>query len=188
MKPFATTLSLALVLTACGSPKDEDKLTPEAIEASQSAPEKPDVELSANPEPEPAPPAATAAANEMEDGMNESEGNGADMEPLPATGVIPAAFRGRWGMTVEDCMDPRRPGSTALSVGSDTLELPDAAGRLVRTEGDYPERFIGQFAFNGDQGRWISHEELSLTGSSNVLVRDADGERLRYRRCVRPKV
>ena len=188
MKPLAATLSFALLLSACGSPQEEDKLTPEEIEASQSAPEKPDVALSNNPEPEPAPPAATPPANEMENGMDESDDNGSEAEPSSGTVPIPAAFRGRWGMTIEDCTDPRRPGSTALSVGSNVLELPDAAGRLVQTEGNFPERYIGQFAFNGDQGRWISREELSLTGSSNVLIRDADGERLRYRRCTRPKV
>ena len=37
----------------------------------------------------------------------------------------------------------------------------------------------------GDAGRWAQKEELSLTGSSNVLIRDADGERFRYRRCTR---
>ena len=43
------------------------------------------------------------------------------------------------------------------------------------------------FVYNGDSGRWSQKEELSLTGSSNVLIRDADGERFRYRRCTRPQ-
>ncbi len=73
-------------------------------------------------------------------------------------------------------------------VSADGLDLPDASGRLARTLDQFPERFIGEFLFNGDLGRWASREELALTGSSNVLIREADGERFRYRRCIRPKV
>ena len=88
-------------------------------------------------------------------------------------------------MTVEDCIDPRREGSQAIVVGATRLDLPDASGQLLQTLGNYPERYIGMFGYNGDSGRWAQQEELSLTGSSNVLIRDADGERFRYRRCTR---
>jgi len=186
MKQVAFALSLTLALAACGSPQDEDKLTADAIRASESAPELPEINLSENPEPQPAPPAAEPA-NDISN-MVENETAPDELGPLPSGEPIPAAFHGRWGMTVEDCADPRRDGSTAIVVSSTTIELPDASGKLAQTLGNFPERFIGSFVFNGDQGRWMSHEELSLTGSSNVLIRDADGERLRYRRCTRPKV
>jgi len=188
MRLLPAALSLALALSACGGPSDEDKLTPEAIEASQSAPEKPDIALSNNPEPEPAP-APAPPANEMDNGMMEGDNSMTDDEPMPpGTAPIPAAFHGRWGVTVEDCVDPRRDGSEAIVVSANRLELPDASGQLLQTLGNYPERFIGMFGYNGDRGRWAQQEELSLTGSSNVLIRDADGERFRYRRCTRPKV
>lgn len=186
MKHAAITLSLAMALAACGSPQDEDKLSPAEIRASESAPELPDVALSENPEPEPAPPAAPSA-NELENALEE---NGLGEEELipPSSAPIPAAFRGRWGLTVEDCADPRRDGSGAVVIGSNRIDLPDASGQLFQTLGNFPERFIGVFVYNGDSGRWSQKEELSLTGSSNVLIRDADGERFRYRRCTRPKV
>jgi len=187
MKYSAITLSLALALAACGSPKDEDKLSPEDIRASESAPELPDIALSENPEPEPAAPPAVEPANDMADVM-ENEAGPDELGPLPGSEHIPAAFHGRWGMTIEDCTDPRRDGSTALVVNATSIELPNASGKLAQTAGSFPERFVGSFIFNGDEGRWMSREELSLTGSSNVLIRDADGERLRYRRCTRPKV
>jgi hypothetical protein len=186
MRYVALTLSLSLALTACGSPKEEDKLTAESIRASESAPELPEINLSENPEPEPAPAPAAEPTNEMASAVENETGD--ELGPLPSGEPIPAAFHGRWGMTIEDCTDPRRDGSTALVVGATSIELPDARGRLVQTAGNFPERFVGSFMFNGDQGRWMSQEELSLTGSSNVLVRDADGERFRYRRCVRPRV
>jgi hypothetical protein len=186
MKYVALALSLTLALAACGSPKDEDKLTAESIRASESARELPEINLSENPEPEPAPPVAEPA-NDMAS-MAENEVAPDDLAPLPSTAPIPAAFHGRWGVTVEDCVDPRRDGSEAVVIGPNRIELPDARGQLAQTLGDFPERYIGMFAYNGDSGRWLQKEELSLTGSSNVLVRDADGERFRYRRCTRPKV
>ena len=189
MKYVALTLSLALVLAACGSPKEEDKLSPEDIRASESAPVLPDVALSENPEPEPAPPAPTPPANELKNGIGEF-GNGlVEEEPIPpGAAPIPAAFRGRWGASVEDCIDPRREGSEAVVIGPNRIDLPDASGQLFQTLGNFPERFIGMFVYNGDLGRWSQKEELSLTGSSNVLIRDADGERFRYRRCTRAGV
>jgi len=187
MRHIAVVILLGLALAACGGPKEEDKLTAEAIRASESAPELPEINLSENPEPEPALPPAVEPANEMAN-MMENEAAPDELSPLPSGEPIPAAFHGRWGMTIEDCTDPRREGSTALVVGATSIELPNARGRLAQTAGNFPERFVGSFIFNGDQGRWMSQEELSLTGSSNVLIRDADGERFRYRRCTRPKV
>jgi len=189
MRHVALTLSLAFALTACGSPKDEDKLTADAIRASESAPELPEINLSEDPEPEPVAPPPAEPANEL---VNMIDGNmeaGSDeLAPVPSSAPIPASFHGRWGVTVEDCADPRRDGSEALVIGSNRIDLPDASGQLAQTLGNFPERFVGMFVYNGDAGRWSQKEELSLTGSSNVLVRDADGERFRYRRCTRPKV
>ena len=185
MKYAAVALSLALALTACGSPQDEDKLSPADIKASESAPELPDIALSENPEPEPAPPASIPPSNELENAL-EGGSNELDEEPIPpGAAPIPAAFRGRWGASVEDCIDPRRDGSEAVVVGSNRIELPDGRGQLAQTLGSFPERFVGLFVYNGDSGRWSQKEELSLTGSSNVLIRDAEGERFRYRRCSR---
>jgi hypothetical protein len=189
MKYAVLALSLTLVLAACGSPKDEDKLTADSIRASESAPELPEINLSENPEPEPAAPPAAETGNDLANMAEGNEQDGSDdLAPLPSTAPIPAAFHGRWGVTVEDCVDPRRDGSEAVVIGPNRIELPDAQGQLAQTLGDFPERFIGMFAYNGDSGRWSQKEELSLTGSSNVLIRDADGERFRYRRCTRPKV
>ena len=183
-------LTLALALAACGSPSDEDVLTDEKIEASRSAPELPDVQLSDDPDPPPAPaaPKPDDFGNQLnERGLNEADDSGSEGEPPPAAGnePIPPAFHGRWAMSVEDCADPRRAGSSALAISSDGIELPDGQGRLNRTLGNFPGRFVGIFNYNGDRGRWFATEELALTGSSNVLVRQVDGGSLRYRRCTR---
>ena len=183
-------LTLALALAACGSPSDEDILTDAKIEASRSAPELPDVQLSDDPTPPPAPaaPKADDFGNQLDAlGLNEAEDSGSEAEPSAESGneLVPASFHGRWAMSVEDCADPRRAGSSAIAISSDWIELPDGEGRLFRTLGNFPDRFVGIFTYNGDRGRWSATEELALTGSSNVLVRQVEGGALRYRRCRR---
>ena len=190
MKYRTTVLLFALGLAACGGPSEEDILTEDKIEASRSAPELPDVELSEDPTPPPAPaqPKPDPFSDQLNElGLNEADDAGSESEPPPAPGneLVPAAFHGRWAMSVEDCADPRRPGSSALAIGSDLIQLPDGEGRLFRTLGLFPERFVGIFNYNGDRGRWSATEELALTGSSNVLIRQVDGGTLRYRRCTR---
>ena len=168
---------------ACGGPQEEDILTAEKIEASRSAPELPDVELSEDPTP---PPAARAPepddfSNQLNElGRNETtEGDVAVEE----AGAIPASFHGRWAMSVEDCADPRRAGSGALAIGGTSIELPDGEGRLFRTIEVEPGQFVGIFNYDGDRGRWSATEELSISG--NVMVRRVEGGGLRYRRCTR---
>jgi hypothetical protein len=181
-------VSLVIVgLAACGSPSEEDVLTQQKIEASRSAPELPDVNLSDNPEPKPAePPPADDMANGLLNEMAPDDGNGIEPDEGAEDLVpVPAAFRGRWGMSVEDCIEPRRPGSMALEIGANSIALPDGEGRLFKTLGDFPERYVGIFNYDGDRGRWAATEELALTGSSKVLVRRVDGGTLRYRRCTR---
>lgn len=177
-------IALVFGLAACGSPRDEDKLTPEMIARSQSADELPEIALSNDPEPAPAPePVANEA--DLTNGLGEPDELAPEDEMQAGVIPIPSAFRGRWGMSVDDCMSPRRPGSMALEISGGVLGLPEGQGRLFQTLGNFPERYVGIFNYEGDRGRWSVTEELSLTGSSNVLVRQVDGGTLRYRRCTR---
>ena len=172
-RPLAVA-SLILLLSACGGPSDEDVLTPEKIRASESAPELPDIQLSENPEPPPAPPEPEQPeVNELDNAMLENE---IEADPLaPVTdGPIPAAFQDRWGQTPADC----RPGGGVI-ITADSLMSRESVGRLVEVGGDFPERFIGLFEYDGVE----REEELVLTGSSNTLIRIAGGQRYAYRRC-----
>ena len=173
MKPFLVASLLALCLTACGGPSDEDVLTPEKIRASESAPQLPDIELSENPEPPPAPPVVEEpVANELENGMMANE-------VLPVTnGPIPAAFQDSWGTSSTDC----QPGGVlgnGLLITSDSLMSSQSVGRLQEIVGNDPERFVGIFDYDGEE----REEQLVLTGSSNTLVRIAGSQRIIYRRC-----
>ena len=174
MKSIVAAFLLALFLSGCGGPSDEDVLTDEKIRASQSAPELPDIQLSDNPEPPPAPapvveePLVNELGNELIDNA---------IEPV-AGGPIPAAFQARWGTVPADC----RPGEVlgnALVITQDTLMTGEAVGRLSQVVGDDPERFVGLFEYDGEE----REEQLVLAGSSNTLIRISGGQRYAYRRC-----
>ena len=173
MKPILAASFFVLTLSACGGPSDEDVLTPEKIRASESAPELPDIQLSENPEPPPAPAELEPTVNELDNAMVENE-VGVDPLAPAAGGAIPAAFQDRWGQRPADC----RPGDTiggGLLVGGDSLMSRESVGRLVEVVSDSPERFTGIFEYDGMERQ----EELVLTGSSNVLIRNG----VPYRRC-----
>jgi hypothetical protein len=176
MKPILAASLLALSLSGCGGPSDEDVLTDEKIRASQSAPQLPDIELSENPEPPPAPVVEQPLANEIGNEMgNELIDNA--VVPL-ADGPIPAAFQARWGTVPADC----RPGEVlgnALVITPDTLMSGESVGQLTQVTGDSPERFTGLFEYDGME----REEQLVLTGSSNTLIRISGGQRYAYRRC-----
>ena len=173
MKPIFAMPLLVLALSACGGPSEEDILTPDKIRASESAPELPDIQLSENPEPPPAPPEPEPELNELDNAMAANE---VAVDPLApaAEGAIPAAFQDRWGQRADDC----RPGDTiggGLVVGGDSLMSRESVGRLVEVVSDSPERFTGIFEYDGQERQ----EELVLTGSSNILLRNG----VPYRRC-----
>jgi hypothetical protein len=174
MKPILAASLLAFALAACGGPSDEDVLTPDKIRASESAPELPDIQLSENPEPPPAPAEPEAPQlNEVDNGMMD---NGVEADPLAPTagGAIPAAFQDRWGQRPADCRESDVIGG-GLVIGGDSLMSRESVGRLVEVVSDFPERFTGIFEYDGQERQ----EELVLTGSSNVLIRNG----VAYRRC-----
>lgn len=173
MKPILAASLLALTLTACGGPSEEDVLTPDKIRASESAPELPDIQLSENPEPPPAPPEPEEPElNELENAMLE---NALQADPLaPSTdGAIPAGFHDRWGQKPADC----RPGDTigGLVIGGDSLMSRESVGRLVAVVSSGSGSFTGVFDYDGQQ----QEETLVLSGGGNLLVRNG----ATYRRC-----
>jgi len=174
MKPIVAASLLALCLSACGGPSDEDVLTRDKIRASESAPQLPDIQLSENPEPPPAPPKPEEPlANELDNAAMEN------VVEIETQGTVPPAFQSLWGQVPSDCR-PGAVGGTGLLIGPDSFSFADSTATLQAVLGDYPERFTGRFA---DEAGTEHREELVLTGSSNVLIRTSDGQRTTYHRC-----
>ena len=120
---------------------------------------------------------------------NEADDAGSDQPSPPGTpeaGMIPAAFRGRWGMTAADC-DPKRDDNKGLiSIGERSLVFYESRAMLTKVILNAPENFTGTFAFTGEGQSWTNSQNLKLTGSSKTLVRSQTdvSQSFTYKRCA----
>jgi hypothetical protein len=103
-----------------------------------------------------------------------------------AAPVIPAAFRGRWGMVPDDCTSTRGDAKGLIIVDEDSINFFESQATLTKVTGNFPENFTGTFAFTGEGENWTNSQNLKLTGSSNTLVRKQPGiaQPFTYKRCA----
>jgi len=163
MKPICSVALLALALTACQQPNDDNI----AIDDTNSA----------NAEIETLPPDETVA----NDTTNVMNGNSSEAGPV----AIPAAFHGRWGMVPEDCTSTRGDAKGLIAIDGDGIKFYESQGRLTKVTLNAPENFTGTFAFTGEGQTWTNSQNLKLTGSSNTLIRSETdvSQSYTYKRC-----
>lgn len=84
-------------------------------------------------------------------------------------GVIPAALRGRWGLTPADCTSTRGDAKGLLVVGGDELRFYES--RAVPSAGAEADSdsINGNFSFKGEGQTWTKFETLER--KNNTLVR-----------------
>ena len=103
---------------------------------------------------------------------NDSAGPLAGGPPGPAAAVagpIPAAIRGRWGLTPADCISTRGDAKGLLEIGPDSLKFYESRavpGTSIET-GD--QGISGNFNFTGEGQQWSKYVSLKLQGE--VLTR-----------------
>lgn len=103
---------------------------------------------------------------------NDSAGTIAGGPPGPAAtvpGQIPAAIRGRWGLTPADCTSRRGDAKGLLEIGPDFLKFYESRavpGTSIET-GD--QGISGNFNFTGEGQQWSRYVSLKLQG--DVLTR-----------------
>ena len=109
-------------------------------------------------------------------------GNGSVEE---AAAAIPASMQGRWGLVPADCTSTRGDAKGLLTVTPDMLQFYESRAKLTKVVGHWPEKLKAEFAFTGEGQSWTRTETLSLTNSSNTLVREDEElqKPLRYSRC-----
>ncbi|HTK57802.1 MAG TPA: hypothetical protein VL336_02340 [Sphingomicrobium sp.] len=100
--------------------------------------------------------------------------------------LIPAAFRGRWGMAPDDCTSTRGDAKGLIIVDEDSIKFFESQATLTKVTGSFPENFTGTFAFTGEGENWTNSQNLKLTGSSNTLVRKQSdiAQPFTYKRCA----
>ncbi|MBA2919918.1 hypothetical protein GON01_07615 [Sphingomonas sp. MAH-20] len=94
-------------------------------------------------------------------------------------------MQGRWGLVPADCTSTRGDAKGLLTITGDTLQFYESRAKLAKIVGNWPEKLKAEFAFTGEGQSWTRTETLSLTNSSNTLVREDEelAQPLRYSRC-----
>jgi len=107
-------------------------------------------------------------------------------DSTPGALLIPAAFRGRWGMVPDDCTSTRGDAKGLIIVDEDSIKFFESQATLTKVTGSLPENFTGTFAFTGEGENWTNSQNLKLTGSSNTLVRKQSdiAQPFTYKRCA----
>lgn len=106
--------------------------------------------------------------------------------PSPAAvQQIPTAFRGRWGMTANDC-DPSRDDAKGLMVVEPTtLRFYESRATLASATAPGGDRLSMRLSFTGEGQSWTADQSFTLLDEGRTLVRTENGPAatLRYERC-----
>lgn len=163
---FLSIAALALLTAACG----QDEVAEGNAQGPAAQPEAP----MAQPQDDPADPVGSDNGTEPAGG----ETNTAD--PAPAT-LIPAAFRGRWGINANDCDPARADNKGLVTISEDRMRFYESVGRPTSlTVG--AGRIEGDFAFTGEGMTWTRQMRWTIDGETLERV-DGDGTELTYTRC-----
>ena len=108
--------------------------------------------------------------------------------PVAQAGMIPARFRGDWGMNAADC-EGGAAAKGLLEIGEDRLTFYESVGTLGNNATVGPDSVQGLFAFEGEGMEWTREMRLEIREDGDVLVRRELGEgatpgEFEYRRCT----
>ena len=171
---FSLSALLALALAACQQPDDANITIDNQVNAAEAA----NAEIETLPPseeggaPNPTGNAAGPPRNEAED----------DSENSPSTAVIPAQYRGRWGMNANDC-DPKRSDNKGLmTIHENSIRFYESTAALQKQRPAIATSFSGTYSFTGEGQTW--ERVITLTRTGNTLKRaQADGN-FTYTRCT----
>ena len=160
LRNLGTATLFAVALAACSNQADESNI---AIDNAVNAAE---------------------AANADIEVLPPSEGNAAaDPVTDAATApVIPAQYRGRWGMNANDC-DPKQAdvAKGLITIGDTSIKFYEARASLKEQRPAIATSFSGQFDFTGEGQEWS--KVVTLTRTGDTLKRADDEGSYTYTRC-----
>ena len=103
---------------------------------------------------------ALSTVDESAEGAPPAEDSGTGA--AEASGTIPQALRGRWGMVPADCTTTRGDAKGLLIVSGDTLRFYESTARPAAEIEDSPDSISGTFAFTGEGMHWTKFQSLEL--------------------------
>lgn len=173
MRKYCFPLMFALALAACQQAGDDNI----AIDETNTA----------NAEIETLPPDETMTndANLGEAVLNEADDAGSVLPSPPDTPesrMIPAQYRGRWGMVAADCDRNRSDAKGAITIGERSVVFYEATATLKERRPAIATSFAGLFAFTGEGQNW--QKVMTFTRTGNALKRAEPEGIFTYQRCA----
>lgn len=97
------------------------------------------------------------------------------------TAMIPAQYRGRWGMVAGDCTSNRGDAKGLIAIGERMVRFYESQATLKEQRPARATSFSGLFAFEGEGEKW--QKVMTFTRAGDTLLRAEEGGRFTYRRC-----
>ncbi len=99
----------------------------------------------------------------------------------PGAALIPAQYRGRWGMVAADCTSTRGDNKGLITIGDGTVKFYESLATLKEQRPAIATSFSGLFGFTGEGQTWDKVMTFTLTG--DTLQRSDDDGSFTYQRC-----
>lgn len=96
---------------------------------------------------------------------------------------IPAALRGRWGLSPTDCTSTIGDATGLLVVGDNELRFYESVAVPAGSIQTSPNSISGDFAFTGEGQQWTRHQTLELRNGQLVRTERNPIASFRYVRC-----
>ena len=131
--------------------------------------------VSATSDVEALPPSDSAATPPEE---NSEAGN----EATPAATVIPAQYKGRWGMVPADCTSTRGDAKGLITIADKSIKFFEATATLREQRPAIATSFSGLYDFTGEGQKW--QKAVTLTRTGDMLKRADDEGNYSYTLCA----
>ena len=131
---------------------------------------------------------ANNAAMEVEALPPSEEGGGPDnaldesADDGSEAAVIPAQYRGRWGMVAADCTSTRGDAKGLITIADKTIKFYESTATLRDQRPAIATSFAGLYDFTGEGQTW--QKAVTLTRTGNMLKRADDEGNYSYTRCA----
>lgn len=157
----------ALALVACQQQSDDNIAIDETNTANAAIETLPPDETAGN----------EAALNKADDAGSEQP----SPPGTPEASMIPAEYRGRWGMNAADCDPSRSDNKGLITIGEKTIRFYESTATLKEQRPAIATSFAGLFTFTGEGQSW--QKVMTFTRTGDTLKRAQEEGTFTYKRC-----
>ncbi|CAN5196572.1 hypothetical protein BH10PSE12_BH10PSE12_36250 [soil metagenome] len=101
---------------------------------------------------------------------------------IDTPGTLPAAFRGQWAGTTEDCGNRR--SDLHLSLGPREMRFYESLGTVTAVEQAGADAIIVDASYEGEGQTWSRRQKLSLSADGTLLTVANQGNSIVRKRCT----